>query len=166
MGCVPPLGKGDFPEGLLRIPFTNVCVYVCVYIYIYIYIYICTYVIICVCIYIYIYKRILLRFTKTSGVGAEGRPRSGRTTVPQKFAFPGPWSDTTSHRANPRRKQVTILLHQLYVRGRYYIISIVTATQVCKQISPMVIINMTHLIQGVRPEPTLHRRGTDRLPPG
>ena len=37
------------------------------------------------------------------------------------------------------------LLHQLYVRERHYMISTITSTQVCKQISPTVRKNMTHL---------------------
>ena len=37
------------------------------------------------------------------------------------------------------------LLHQLYVRGRHYMISTITSTQVYKQISPIVRKNMTHL---------------------
>ena len=37
------------------------------------------------------------------------------------------------------------LLHQLYIRGRHYMISTITSTQVYKQISPTVRKNMTHL---------------------
>ena len=37
------------------------------------------------------------------------------------------------------------LLHQLYIRGRHYMISTVTPTQVYKQISPIVRKNMTHI---------------------
>ena len=37
------------------------------------------------------------------------------------------------------------LLHQLYIRGRHYMISKITSTRVWKQISPIVINNMTHL---------------------
>ena len=37
------------------------------------------------------------------------------------------------------------LLHQLYVRGRHYMISTITSTQVYKQLSPIVRKNMTHL---------------------
>ena len=37
------------------------------------------------------------------------------------------------------------LLHQLYTRGRHYMISTTTSTQVDKQISPIVRKNMTHL---------------------
>ena len=37
------------------------------------------------------------------------------------------------------------LLHQLYIRGRHYMISTITSTQVYKQISPIVRNNMTHL---------------------
>ena len=37
------------------------------------------------------------------------------------------------------------LLHQLYIRGRHYMISTITSTQVYKQISPIVRKNMTHL---------------------
>ena len=37
------------------------------------------------------------------------------------------------------------LLHQLYIRGRHYMISTITPTQVYKQISPIVRKNMTHL---------------------
>ena len=37
------------------------------------------------------------------------------------------------------------LLHQLYIRGRHYMISAITSTQVYKQISPIVRKNMTHL---------------------
>ena len=36
------------------------------------------------------------------------------------------------------------LLHQLYIRGRHYMISTITPTQVYKQISPIVGKNMTH----------------------
>ena len=38
------------------------------------------------------------------------------------------------------------LLHQLYIRGRHYMISTITSTQVYKQISPIVSKNMTHLL--------------------
>ena len=37
------------------------------------------------------------------------------------------------------------LLHQLYIRGRHYMISTITSAQVYKQISPIVRKNMTHL---------------------
>ena len=37
------------------------------------------------------------------------------------------------------------LLHQLYIRGRHYMISTITPTQVYKQISPIVRKSMTHL---------------------
>ena len=37
------------------------------------------------------------------------------------------------------------LLHQLYIRGRRYMISTITSTQVYKQTSPIVRKNMTHL---------------------
>ena len=37
------------------------------------------------------------------------------------------------------------LLHQLYVRGRHYMISTITSTQVYKHISPIVRKSMTHL---------------------
>ena len=37
------------------------------------------------------------------------------------------------------------LSHQLYIRGRHYMISTITSTQVYKQISPIVRKNMTHL---------------------
>ena len=37
------------------------------------------------------------------------------------------------------------LLHQLYIRGRHYMISTITSTQVYKQISPIVRKSMTHL---------------------
>ena len=37
------------------------------------------------------------------------------------------------------------LLHQLYIRGRHYMISTITSTQVHKQIFPIVRKNMTHL---------------------
>ena len=37
------------------------------------------------------------------------------------------------------------LVHQLYIRGRHYMISTITSTQVHKQISPIVRKNMTHL---------------------
>ena len=37
------------------------------------------------------------------------------------------------------------LLHQLYIRGRHYMISTITATQSYKQISPIVRNNLTHL---------------------
>ena len=37
------------------------------------------------------------------------------------------------------------LLHQLYIRGRHYMISAITSTQVYKQISPIVRKSMTHL---------------------
>ena len=37
-------------------------------------------------------------------------------------------------------------LHQLYIRGRHYMISTITSTQVYKQISPIVRHNMTHVV--------------------
>ena len=37
------------------------------------------------------------------------------------------------------------LLHQLYIRGRHYMISTITSTQVYKQIPPIARKNMTHL---------------------
>ena len=37
------------------------------------------------------------------------------------------------------------LLHQLYIRGRHYMISTITSTQVYKQISPIVRNNITNL---------------------
>ena len=37
------------------------------------------------------------------------------------------------------------LLHQLHIRGRHYMITTVTPTQVYKQISPIVRNSMTHL---------------------
>ena len=37
------------------------------------------------------------------------------------------------------------LLHQLYIRGRHYMISTITSTQVYKQISPIIRKNITHL---------------------
>ena len=37
------------------------------------------------------------------------------------------------------------LVHQLCIRGRHYMISTITSTQVYKQISPIVRKNMTHL---------------------
>ena len=37
------------------------------------------------------------------------------------------------------------LLHQVYIRGRHYMISTITSTQVYKQISPIIRNNMTHL---------------------
>ena len=37
------------------------------------------------------------------------------------------------------------LLHQLYIRGRHYMISTITSTHVYKQISPIVRKSMTHL---------------------
>ena len=37
------------------------------------------------------------------------------------------------------------LLHQLYIRGRHYMISTITSTQVWKQISPIVRKSITHL---------------------
>ena len=37
------------------------------------------------------------------------------------------------------------LLHQLYIRGRHYMISTITSTQVYKQIPPIVRKSMTHL---------------------
>ena len=36
-------------------------------------------------------------------------------------------------------------LHQLYIRGRHYMVSTITSAQVCKQISPIVRTSMTHL---------------------
>ena len=42
-----------------------------------------------------------------------------------------------------RKKQ---LLHQLYIRGRHYMISTITPTQVFKAISPIVRKNVTHLL--------------------
>ena len=41
-----------------------------------------------------------------------------------------------------RKSQV---LHQLYIRGRHYMISTITGTQVYKQIPPIVRKNVTHL---------------------
>ena len=38
------------------------------------------------------------------------------------------------------------LLNQFYIRGRHYVISTVTSTQVYKQISPTVRKSMTHLL--------------------
>ena len=37
------------------------------------------------------------------------------------------------------------LLHPLYIRGRHYMISTITSTQVYKQIPPIAKKNMTHL---------------------
>ena len=37
------------------------------------------------------------------------------------------------------------LLRQLYIRGRHYMIGIITSTQVYKQMSPIVRKNMTHV---------------------
>ena len=37
------------------------------------------------------------------------------------------------------------LLHQLYIRGRHYMISTITATQVYKGVSPVIRKNITHL---------------------
>ena len=37
------------------------------------------------------------------------------------------------------------LLHQIYIRGRHYMISTITATQVYKGVSPVILKNMTHL---------------------
>ena len=37
------------------------------------------------------------------------------------------------------------LLHQLYIRGRHYMISTITSTQVYRHISPIVRKNITHL---------------------
>ena len=38
------------------------------------------------------------------------------------------------------------LLHQLYIRGRHYMISTITSTQDYKQMSPIVTNNMTHIL--------------------
>ena len=38
-----------------------------------------------------------------------------------------------------------IFVHQLYIRGRHYMISTITSTQVYEQILPIVINNMTHI---------------------
>ena len=46
---------------------------------------------------------------------------------------------------NPDFTRRSQLLHQLYIRGRHYMISTITATQAYKQISPIVRKNMTHL---------------------
>ena len=46
---------------------------------------------------------------------------------------------------NPDFIRKSQLLHQLYIRGRHYMISTITATQVWKQISPIVRKNITHL---------------------
>ena len=46
---------------------------------------------------------------------------------------------------NPDFTRKSTLLHQLYIRGRHYMISTITATQAYKQISPIVRKNMTHL---------------------
>ena len=51
----------------------------------------------------------------------------------------GDFADDT----NFTRKQQ--LVHQLYTRGRHYMISTITSTQVYKQISPIVRKDMTHL---------------------
>ena len=37
------------------------------------------------------------------------------------------------------------LLHQLYIRGRHYMISTITSTQIYKGVSPIIFKNMTHL---------------------
>ena len=42
------------------------------------------------------------------------------------------------------------LLHQLYIRGRHYMISTITSTQVYKQISPMVRESMTLFVYRLR----------------
>jgi len=38
------------------------------------------------------------------------------------------------------------LLHQLYIRGRHYMISVITATQVFKAVSPVIRKHITHLL--------------------
>ena len=49
------------------------------------------------------------------------------------------FADDTSCTRKPQ------LVQQLYIRGRHYMISTITSTQVYKQISPTVRKNMTHL---------------------
>ena len=46
---------------------------------------------------------------------------------------------------NPDFTRKSQLLHQLYIRGRHYMISTITSTQVYKQISPIVRKNMTQI---------------------
>ena len=46
---------------------------------------------------------------------------------------------------NPDFTRKSQLLHQLYIRGRHYMISTITSTQVYQQVSPIVRKNITHL---------------------
>ena len=46
---------------------------------------------------------------------------------------------------SPDSKRKPQLLHQLYIRGRHYMISTITSTQVFKAISPIVRKSDTHL---------------------
>ena len=46
---------------------------------------------------------------------------------------------------DPNFTRKSQLLHQLYIRGRHYMISTITATQVYKAVSPVIRKNMTHL---------------------
>ena len=46
---------------------------------------------------------------------------------------------------NPDFTRKSQLVHQLYIRGRHYLIRTITPTQVYKQISPIVRKNITHL---------------------
>ena len=52
---------------------------------------------------------------------------------------------------NPDFTRKSQLLHHLYIRGRHYMISTITSTQIYEQISPIVRKSITHLfIYGLR----------------
>ena len=57
----------------------------------------------------------------------------------QNLTVIGDFADDTNF---TRKSQ---LLHQLYIRGRHYMISTITSTKVYKQMPPIVRKNMTHL---------------------
>ena len=57
----------------------------------------------------------------------------------QVFIVIDDFADDTNFTRKPQS------LHQLYVRGRHYMFSTITSTQVYKHISPIVRKNMTHL---------------------
>ena len=60
------------------------------------------------------------------------------TDLYQMLTVTDDFADDTDFTRKPK------LSHQLYIRGRHYMISTITPTQVYKQISPIVRKNMTH----------------------
>ena len=46
---------------------------------------------------------------------------------------------------DPNFTRKSQLLHQLYIRGKHYMISVITATQIYKAVGPVIKKNMTHL---------------------